>query len=74
VEDFTEGLLKEKSWSIKLVPGFIFQEQERGGHCSDCTGTASIVAYNLGNPNMVLFGCNGSKCQHKLIKLSFGSS
>ncbi len=66
-----EGLFKEKSWSVKLVDGFVSADQVRAEHCTDCEGTCGVVVRHRGNPNLVLFGCERSKCQHKLIRLQF---
>jgi hypothetical protein len=66
-----EGLFREKSWSVKLVEGFILKKQVRAEHCTNCEGTCDLIERHRGNPNLVLFGCEHSKCQHRLIRLQF---
>jgi len=68
------SIFKEKSWSVRLVDGYILGNQVRGMHCDNCDGISKLVANNFGNPNMVLFGCNGHKCKHRLIRLYFYST
>ncbi len=66
-----EGLLKEKSWSVKLVTGFVYADQVRSKQCLGCNSNSTFVVYSYSNPDLVLFGCDASKCQHKLIRLHF---
>jgi hypothetical protein len=66
-----EGLFREKSWSVKLVEGFISENQVRAELCTGCEGTCDLIVRHRGNPNLVLFGCERSKCQHRLIRLQF---
>jgi hypothetical protein len=68
-----EGLLREKSWSVKLIEGNISQNKVRGNHCEGCLNNCDLMVNNYTNPNLVLFGCRARKCQHKLIRLSFGA-
>jgi hypothetical protein len=65
--------IKEKSWSVRLVDGYILDNQVRGKNCGNCESVSKIVANNFSNPNLVLYGCNGHKCKHKLIRLKFYS-
>ena len=67
-----EGLLREKSWSVKLVQGYISKDRVRASHCDTCQAVCNLMLRNRGNPNLVLFGCSLSKCQHKLIRFDFG--
>lgn len=67
------SIFKEKSWSVRLVDGYVLGDQVRGMQCDSCDGISKLVANNYGNPNMVLFGCNGRKCKHRLIRLCFYS-
>lgn len=67
------SVFKEKSWSVRLVDGYILGNQVKGTHCDNCEGMSKLVANNFSNPNMVLFGCNGHKCKHRLIRLYFCS-
>jgi hypothetical protein len=69
-----ENLFKEKSWSVKIVDGYLSENQVRAEHCLGCEGSCDIIARHRGNPNLVLFGCERSKCQHKLIRLHFRSA
>ena len=66
-----EGLFKEKSWSVKLVDGFVSGSHVKATLCTGCPGASSLVVLKCGNPNMVLYGCEGSKCRHRLIKVQF---
>ncbi len=66
-----ETLFKEKSWSVKLVDGFVSDSKVRAPQCVGCSSASSLVVLKSGNPNMVLYGCSGSKCQHRLIKVQF---
>lgn len=68
-----ESLLKEKSWSVKLVQGHISKDRVRASHCDTCQAACSLMVRNCSNPNLVLFGCSLSKCQHKLIRFDFGA-
>ncbi len=67
------SFVKDKSWSVRLVDGYILGNQVRGKNCGNCESISKLVANNFGNPNMVLYGCNGHKCKHKLIRLNFYS-
>ncbi len=65
---------KEKSWSVKLTGGYLLNGMVRADLCKGCEASTSIVARNNGNPNLLLFGCNGNKCRHRLIRISFPSN
>jgi len=67
------SLLKEKSWSIRLIDGYISGNQVRSKSCGNCESVSRLVANNYGDPNMVLYGCTGHKCKNKLIRLKFYS-
>jgi hypothetical protein len=64
---------KEKSWSVRLIGGYLLNGMVRADLCKGCDASTSIVARNNGNPNLLLFGCNGNKCKHRLIRISFPS-
>ncbi len=69
-----EGLFKEKSWSVRLVDGFVSENQVKARQCVGCPSASSLVVLHCGDPNVVLYGCGGSKCQHRLIKVRFEAS
>ncbi len=68
-----EGLVREKSWSVKLVTGRVLHNQVRAVHCAQCQNTCDLMVENRSNPSLALFGCSASKCQHKLIRMDFSS-
>ncbi len=63
------GFVKEKSWSVRLVDGYVLNGQVRADQCAGCEATTKLVAGNNGDPDLVLFGCNGHKCKHTLIRV-----
>src|SRR5512147_1607967 len=65
------GLVKEKSWSVRLAGGYLLNGVVRADLCKDCEASTTIVARNNSNPNLLLFGCNGTKCKHRLIRFNF---
>jgi hypothetical protein len=67
------GLLNEKSWSIRLIDGYISGNQVKSKSCGNCESVSRLVANNFSDPNMVLYGCTGHKCKNKLIRLKFYS-
>jgi len=66
-------LFKEKSWSVRLSDGHVLNNQVRTENCGDCESRSYLVARNYSDPNVVLFGCNGHRCKHKLIRLRVNS-
>ncbi len=66
-----ESFLREKSWSVKLVQGYLAKDRVRATQCETCQATCNLLVRNLGNPNLALFGCSLSKCQHRLIRFDF---
>ena len=64
-------MYKEKSWSVKLVEGYVLNNLVRSNHCKGCDSTARLVVNNNGNPDLLLYGCNGHKCKHILIRMKF---
>jgi hypothetical protein len=67
------GLAKEKSWSVRLSGGYLVNGVVKADLCKGCDASTTIVARNKGNPNLLLFGCSGSKCKHRLIRINFPS-
>ncbi len=65
--------VKEKSWSVKLIKGYILNNQVRNNYCGTCKSTSRPVAGNYNDPNIVLFGCNDRKCKHILMRMKIGS-
>lgn len=70
----TLNLAKEKSWSVKLVDGYVLGSQVRAERCRGCQATAKLVAGNDSDKNLVLFGCNSQKCRHMLIRMNLAES
>jgi hypothetical protein len=66
-------LIKEKSWSVKLIKGYILGNEVKTNYCGDCKSTSQPVTGNYSNPNIVLFGCNDRKCKHTLIRMNVNS-
>jgi hypothetical protein len=61
--------VREKSWSVFLVKGYIDNDQIRAKRCENCKSTTEVLASNYGNPNLLLYGCKDSKCKHRLVRL-----
>jgi len=61
--------IREKSWSVFLVKGYIANDQVRAKRCENCKCTTEVLAANFGNPNLLLYGCKDSKCKHRLVRL-----
>ncbi len=66
-------LFKEKSWSVKLVNGFITNNRVRTQLCENCDSTSQIVVINNADPNLALYGCSNRKCKHILMRLKISS-
>ena len=62
---------KEKSWSVKLVDGYVLNSQIRANRCKGCDYTSKLLVSNNGNPDLLLYGCNTHKCRHILIRMKF---
>jgi predicted nucleic acid-binding Zn ribbon protein len=62
-------MMKEKSWSVRLVSGSILDNKVKTYQCKDCQSTAKLVLVNKDDPNLLLYGCNGNKCKHALIRV-----
>jgi hypothetical protein len=66
-------LFKEKSWSVRLVDGFITDNRVRSQECENCDATSQIVAINRADPNLALYGCSNRKCKHILMRMKISS-
>jgi hypothetical protein len=66
-------LVKEKSWSVRLINGYVQNDQITSDQCKGCDSSTQLVVANNGNPNLVLYGCGGHKCKHRLIRMNFSS-
>jgi hypothetical protein len=66
-------LVKEKSWSVRLVDGYVQNNQITSEQCKGCDCVTKLVVGNNGDNNLVLYGCDGHKCKHTLIRMNFGS-
>ena len=63
--------IKEKSWSVMLINGHLSNDQVRAKRCENCKSTSQVIAGNYGNPHLFLYGCEDSKCRHRLLRLDF---
>ena len=68
---FLLGTIKEKSWSVMLVRGYILNDQVRAKRCENCKSISEVLTTNYNNPNLLLYGCKDSKCKHRLMRLDF---
>ena len=66
-------LIKEKSWSVRIVEGQLLDGKVRATQCSECKHSCELVTVGCGNSNSILYGCSGNKCRHVLIHVEFGS-
>ena len=67
------SFVKVKSWSVKVVDGYILNDQVRSAQCRGCDSATKLVVGNNDDPNLILYGCGGHKCKHTLIRMNFGS-
>jgi hypothetical protein len=65
------GFFRDKSWTVRLVNGYVLDNRVRSEHCRDCDSIAKLVVSNNSNPDLLLYGCNGHKCKHNLIRIKF---
>ena len=65
---------KVKSWSVKVVDGYILNNQVRSAQCKGCDSATKLVVGNNDDPNLILYGCGGHKCKHTLIRMDFGAA
>jgi hypothetical protein len=66
-------LIKEKSWSVRIVEGQLLDGKVRATQCSECKRSCELVTVGCGNSNSMLYGCTENKCRHVLIHFKFGS-
>jgi hypothetical protein len=71
LQDFFELFypFKEKSWSVRLVPGHILDDQIRSQRCQNCKSISQILVVNHQNPNLLLYACRDSKCRHRMLRV-----
>ena len=65
--------VKEKSWSVLLIKGYVSNDQVRGTRCENCRSTTEVLTANHNNPNLLLYGCRDTKCKHRMLRLDFDS-
>ncbi len=63
--------IKEKSWSVLLVRGYVLNNEVRAIRCENCKSTTEVLAANHHNPNLLLYGCKDAKCRHRMVRLDF---
>ncbi len=63
--------IKEKSWSVFLVKGYVQNDRVRAERCENCKSMSEVLIANYSNPNLLLYGCKDSKCKHRLLRLDF---
>jgi hypothetical protein len=67
-------LIKEKSWSVRIIEGQLLDGKVSAKQCSQCKHSCDLVAIGCGNSNSILYGCSGSKCRHVLIHVGSSSA
>jgi hypothetical protein len=65
--------IKEKSWSVLLIKGYVLNDQVRAERCENCKSTTEVLIKNFNNPNLLLYGCRDNKCKHRLLRLDFNA-
>jgi len=65
--------VKEKSWSVLLIEGYILNDQVRSQRCENCRSISEVLIKNYNNPNLLLYGCKDGKCKHRLLRLDFNA-
>jgi hypothetical protein len=71
---FDFRLIKEKSWSVRIVQGELLDGKVRAKQCLQCKHSCNLVAIECRNSNSILYGCSGSKCPHVLIHVKSSSA
>ncbi len=61
---------REKSWSVRLTNGYVLDGQVKSARCRGCERKPKLLIGNDNNPDLVLFGCEGSRCRHTLIRMN----
>ncbi|HKM59248.1 MAG TPA: hypothetical protein VJY36_00085 [Candidatus Bathyarchaeia archaeon] len=65
---------KEKPWSVLLLQGYVLDDQVRAPQCTNCKSNAHPLTVNYGNPNLCLYGCQDTKCKHRLLRFDFSAT
>lgn len=63
--------VKEKSWSVLLIKGYVLNDEVRAIRCENCKSTTEVLTANHHNPNLLLYGCKDTKCRHRMVRLDF---
>ena len=63
--------VKEKSWKVLLMKGYVLNDQVKAEQCEDCKSISMVLTTNFSNPNLFLYACKDSKCKHRLLRLDF---
>ncbi|MGA3111846.1 MAG: hypothetical protein ABSE15_07425 [Candidatus Bathyarchaeia archaeon] len=66
--------LREKPWSVLLLQGCVLNDQVRAPQCANCKSNAHPLTVNYGNPNLYLYGCQDTKCKHRLLRFDFNAT
>jgi len=53
------------------MKGYILNDQVKAEQCENCRSKSEVLRTNFSNPNLFLYGCKDSKCQHRLLRLDF---
>jgi len=67
-------LVKEKSWSVRIVKGQLLDGKVRAKQCSQCKRSCNLVVIGSGHSNSILYGCTEGKCKHVLIHVETSSA
>jgi hypothetical protein len=67
-------VIKEKSWSVRIVEGQLLEGKIRAKQYSQCKHSYDLVAIGCGKSNSILYGCVESKCKHVLIHVEASSA
>ena len=63
--------LFSKTWSVRLIKGYVLNDQVKATQCANCKSTAYALAVNFSNPNLFLFACRDAKCRHRMLRFDF---
>ncbi len=61
--------VKEKSWSVRLLNGYVVDDEVRSDKCENCKSKTEILVSNYTNPNLLLYGCKDNKCKHRFLRI-----
>ena len=53
--------------------GYIQNDEVRAPQCLNCKQTTQPLTVNYGNPDLYLYGCKDTKCQHRLLRFDFNN-